>query len=266
MYIIASLTTIPSRINLILPTIESIFKQTIPVRRVDINIPYFCKRTNEEYKIPTWLVELEQNSKGTKCEVFIYRTEDYGALTKVVPTLIRHRNINDAYVWSVDDDFIYPQNMLAVLYREYIPNNNYILCHSIGTWKKDENNNCIGYRSKRTEGFGNFFEGFCTVLYPPRNIEEDFEKYIIKASETLDNRNSDDVILSNYFNLKGVKIYNVAYPYDKDRMFISSCSSEYGHKNDALHKQGGGNTERYLRVYNWLTEQNLNSWVNNIII
>lgn len=265
MNIIASLTTIPSRINLILPTLESIFKQTIPVSKVEINIPYTFKRTGEEYEIPDWLLALEKTSKNTKCEVSLFRTEDYGAMTKVAPTLVRHMNSKDTYIWSVDDDFMYPQNMIAVLYREYIADNNYILCHSSGMWRYDPDNNCKGYISSRREGFSDFFEGFCTVLYPAFVVDEDFENYIIKTSATLDNRNSDDVILSNYFNLKNIKIYNCAYPYSRDRVLLGVSGLDYGLKEDALHKQGGGNVDRYIRVYNWLKEQNLNSWYKNIL-
>lgn len=262
MKIIASLTTIPSRINFILPTIESIFSQTIPIDSIEINIPYIFKRTGEAYELPEWLIALEQNSKDTKCKVKIFRTEDYGAITKVAPTLIRHKNSVDTYIWSVDDDFAYPENMLAVLYREFSPGKNRVLSHSGGRWKYKTNYiDCTGHISSRKEGLVEYLEGYATVLYPAFKFEDDFEDYIIKTSETIDCRNSDDIIISNYLISKGIQIYNCAYPYTILNNLLDGCNIKYSSNEDALHHQGGGNEERYIRVYNWLKDINLNAWV-----
>lgn len=263
MKIIASLTTIPSRINLILPVIESIFNQTISINSIEINVPYIFKRTGEKYEIPGWLVSLEEQSKNTKCEVRVFRTEDYGAITKVAPTLIRHRNSSNTYIWSVDDDFEYPENMLAVLYREFSPNKHYVLSHSGGRWdyKADSNNyECQGHLSSRREGEVEYVEGYASVLYPAFKFGDDFEDYIIKTSETLDCRNSDDIIISNYMKLKNITMYNCAFPYKANKRLIDHRSMAHGSADDALHHQGGGNNERYIRVYNWLREKGLNAW------
>ena len=49
MRIIASMTTIPSRIAEIEPVIESVLNQDVAVDRLEINIPFYCKRNGEEY-------------------------------------------------------------------------------------------------------------------------------------------------------------------------------------------------------------------------
>lgn len=265
MRIIASLTTTPTRINFIEPTINSILNQTISIEAIELNIPYVFKRTGEKYEIPEWLIDLEKNNKNNKCELRIYRTEDYGAITKVAPTLIRYNNDANVYVWSLDDDIEYPHNMLAVLYREYFPNKHYVLSHSAGNWKYDEKTNeCIDFSTNRREGFYDVLEGFATALYPAFMIEDDFQKYVIETSETLDSRNSDDILLSNYLALKNIKIYNCAYPYTKDRVLLDENNYlKYGFNDDALHQQGGGNLARYLRVFNWLKDKKLNGWINN---
>jgi len=259
MKIIASLTTIPSRINFILPTIQSIFSQTIPVDSIEVNVPYIFQRTGEAYELPEWLIALEQNSKDSKCQVRIFRTEDYGAITKVAPTLMRHRSTKDTYVWSLDDDFNYPVNMLASLFREHIPSKYRILTHSCGHWTYDSFRNCSGFGTTRTEGAGDFLEGFASVLYPPLSIESDFEDYITLTSKELDNRNSDDIILSNYFKLKNITIYNCGYPHVVAGELLDK-GLNYGHEVDALANQGGGNVARYIRVFNWLKDINLNAW------
>jgi hypothetical protein len=259
MKIITSLTTTPFRINLFLPTIQSILNQTIPIDSIEINIPYIFKRDDTTYEIPEWLSDLEQSSKDTKCQIKIFRTEDYGAVTKVAPTLIRHKDSKHTYVWSLDDDFIYPENMLAVLYREYSTTNNYVLSHSGGKWLySDIFKEC--YSSDRTEGFVDFSEGFASVLYPTCIVKDDFENYIGKTAENLDCRNSDDVIISNYIKLHNNKIYNCSYPYSDSMRLINNGYLPYGYTPDALHQQGGGNSDRYKRVLNWLKTQNLNAW------
>jgi len=266
--IIASLTTTPHRINLLLPNILSILNQTIPIDSIEINIPYIFKRTGEEYVIPEWLSELSKNTTNDICSVHIFRTEDYGAATKVAPTLLRHKDSKNTYIWSIDDDIEYPQNMLAVLYREFIPDKSRILSHSGGRlqFEQESKASICDYQSSRKEGFVNFLEGFATVLYPANLIEDDFENYILKTTEEIDCRNSDDIILSNYFVSKKATIYNVAYPYDVTRPLFNRSQSPYSETPDALHNQGGGNKDRYIRVYNWLLEQNLNAWYKGTLI
>lgn len=261
MRIIASLTTIPSRVNHILPTIQSILNQTITIDSIEINIPYFFKRTGEVYNIPEWLLALEKDSKNSKCKVRIFRTEDYGAITKIAPTLLRYKNNKNTYIWSLDDDFEYPENMLAVLYREFSPKNNYVLSHSGGRWVYNEDSKeCENYVSSRREGTVDFIEGYASILYPAFIVEDDFENYITKTSKTLDCRNSDDIIISNYLNIKNITMYTCAYPYNSTKTLIEGCNLQHGSDEDSLHKQGGGNAERYIRVFNWLKEENLNSW------
>jgi hypothetical protein len=258
MKIVASLTTTPNRINLILPTILSILNQTIRVDGVDVNIPLVFERTGEKYEVPEWLADLEESSKDTNCPVRIYRTKDYGAITKVAPTLMRYRN-NGVYIWSLDDDFEYPVNMLAALFREFIPSKHRVLTHSCGHWTYDSFRNCTGFTTGRAEGVGDFLEGFASVLYPSSVIDNDFEDYINITSKILDNRNSDDIILSNYLKLKNVTIYNCGYPYVIAGVLLNE-GLNYGRKEDALHHQGGGNVERYIRVFNWLQSMNMNAW------
>lgn len=260
MKIIASLTTTPQRINLIFPTLESIYKQTIRVDRIEINIPFVFQRTGENYEIPNWLTELELSSKDSICQVQVFRTEDYGAITKVAPTLMRHSSSNDVYVWSLDDDFEYPVNMLAALFREHIPSKHRVLSHSCGHWTYDNFRNCSGFTTTRSEGVGDFLEGFASALYPPLSIEEDFEDYIAFTSKDLDNRNSDDILISNYLRLKNITIYNCGYPYIVAGELLGE-GLNYGHEVDALSNQGGGNVARYIRVFNWLKDNNINYWL-----
>jgi len=262
--IIASLTTIPSRINLISEVISRITNQTIPIHSLEINIPYFFKRKNEEYIIPDWLTDLAEKSKDTKCPILIFRTEDFGPATKVAPTFLRHKNDADSentYVWSVDDDIHFSLNMLAILFSRLqpYPHRKNILSHSGGNWKINAGSQeCEGIICGRQEGLVNFAEGFASVLYPVSVVEDDFEEYILKVIENPFCMNGDDITISNYFQMKGVVIYNCSFP----RQSLSlNAKVSYGLTEDALHLQAVGNSERYINIYNWLSENNINGWL-----
>lgn len=261
--IIASLTTIPSRINLISEVINRITNQTIPIHSLEINIPYFFKRKNEEYIIPDWLTDLVKKSKDSKCPILIFRTEDFGPATKVVPTFLRHKNDTDSentYVWSVDDDIHFSLNMLAILFSRLqpYPHRKNILSHSGGNWKiNTRSQQCEGIICGRQEGLVNFAEGFASVLYPVSVVEDDLEEYILKAIKNPFCINGDDIIISNYFKMKSVFIYNCSFP---RQSFNLKTEISYGNTEDALHLQAVGNEERYINIYNWLSENNINGW------
>ena len=88
--IIASMTTIPSRIDLIRPVIEAVLNQTVPIEHLEVNVPYQCIRTGEAYELPAWLEGMER--------VKIFRTEDCGPITKVAPTFLRYQNDLETYI------------------------------------------------------------------------------------------------------------------------------------------------------------------------
>ena len=129
MRIVASMTTIPSRIDRIRPAIESVLGQTVSVEHLELNVPYICARTNETYTLPTWLTEMD----GVK----IFRTVDYGPITKIAPTLQRYKDDHETYLWSVDDDFAYPSNQLEMLYRGHSSSDYRILARHGGDFDAD---------------------------------------------------------------------------------------------------------------------------------
>ncbi|TPK32931.1 hypothetical protein FJ492_27335 [Mesorhizobium sp. B2-5-4] len=234
MRIIASMTTIPSRIDRIGPALESVFGQTIPVEHIELNVPYVCVRTNEPYTLPTWLTEMER--------VKIFRTDDYGPITKIAPTLLRHQHDQETYLWSVDDDFAYPANQLAMLYRGHRASEHRILARHGGDFNTDGS---ITFRFGETQV--SMFEGFGTVLYPPACIGDDFLEYLQASSKDVDCRQSDDVVLSLYFTSRQVPIFIWNSPSETEP-FYPTGSLPHSSERDAIHLQRGGNLERYKRV------------------
>ncbi len=102
---IVSLTTIPSRLPLIADTLKSLMRQSRAPARIHLNVPAFSKRENRPYVVPEKLTELKS--------VEIVATEDWGPATKLIPTLLSQPA--DQMIIVVDDDRIYPANLIADL-------------------------------------------------------------------------------------------------------------------------------------------------------
>ena len=96
--VIVSLTTLPSRIDRIAPTIKSLLNQTTAPAAIRINLPVESRRERRPYVAPGWLQRLESVTLAP-CAV------DYGPATKLIPTL--GAASPDQRILVVDDDRIY---------------------------------------------------------------------------------------------------------------------------------------------------------------
>lgn len=239
MRIIGSMTTIPSRIDHIRPAIESAFAQTRPIDHLEINIPHVCVRTKETYVIPAWLEGMDR--------VQIHRTEDYGSITKIAPTLLRHRREPDTWIWSLDDDFSYQLDQLELLLRCPDPQEGRIVTRHGGIiLAGGEISFCGGY------GKVTFIEGHGTVLYPTSCIRDDFLRYVEISAGNMECRSSDDAVLSFYFNYHRVPIH-LQNPISDDVPFYQTGHLAHWNDEHALHHQNDGHLERYKRVFRYLS-------------
>ena len=91
-------------LNLIGTRETSIYgNQSFDDYEIHFNIPDENKLTKEKYIIPDWLLEYPK--------IKIFRTEDFGPATKLIPTVERIVD-NDTIIVVVDDDLIYHEQML----------------------------------------------------------------------------------------------------------------------------------------------------------
>ena len=102
---IISLTSIPSRLPLIERTLKSLMRQSVAPARIVLNLPHFSKREGVAYVAPAFLSGLQS--------VRIRWCEDVGPATKLLPSLTGEAR--DARIIVVDDDRIYPANLVADL-------------------------------------------------------------------------------------------------------------------------------------------------------
>lgn len=102
---IISLTSIPSRLPLIAPTLKSLLRQSLAPARIVLNLPRISKREGVAYHVPPFL-------DGIRA-VTIRWCEDVGPATKLLPSLAAEDSRTPIIV--VDDDRIYPANLVADL-------------------------------------------------------------------------------------------------------------------------------------------------------
>lgn len=222
--IIATMTTLPNRINLIKPVLDAILPQ---VHHVEINLPKICKRTNTAYVIPEWL--------KTMPNVEIFECEDEGPITKILPTLKRHKN---AYIFSIDDDTNYYPTIVQNCLSES-KQNRVVSCSGIRFYK--------GGYVQVVHGKAETLEGFAGILYPPFEYSK-FE-YFDEVLKDKDCFLGDDVVMSNYVSMLGMELWRTNKP--------TPSQFKFGLDDQlALHKQNNMG-KRYQNILTFLARKGM---------
>jgi hypothetical protein len=210
--VILSLTTVPSRLNHhnpnfgIKPAIDRLTTLSYDNYEVHLNIPFINKKSNEEYIIPDWMI----NYSSDKLKIF--RTEDFGPVTKILPTLFRVNDPNCVII-TVDDDLNYMDGFIEYHLEKRKEYPDCALgfagltaidgsCHFCTTLEKDT-------RVK-------ILEGYKTISYRRDFFEDDF--YDFKSGSW-----NDDIIISAYLGMKNIKKYVISY--NKDTNFAPVVES-----------------------------------------
>src|SRR6266581_5199619 len=105
--VIASLSTVPDRINNLRPTIRSLLKQTRPPDEIVLAIPEFSLREQRSYEVPEYVSRLPRVR-------ILHCRRDWGPATKFIP-IVREElaaGRGDTLIVVVDDDRVYPRDAL----------------------------------------------------------------------------------------------------------------------------------------------------------
>ena len=116
--VIASLTTVPDRINNLSPTIQCLLKQTRPPDEIVLAIPEFSIRERRPYEVPKYISRLPRVR-------VLHCRRDWGPATKFIP-IVREQlaaGQGDTLIMVVDDDRVYPRDALEIylLYNKQLP-------------------------------------------------------------------------------------------------------------------------------------------------
>jgi glycosyltransferase involved in cell wall biosynthesis len=117
--VIASLSTVPDRINNLRPTIRSLLKQTRPPDEIVLAIPEFSVREQRTYVVPKYISRLPR-VRVLRCR------EDWGPATKFIAAIQDElaAGRKNTLIMVVDDDRLYPRDALEtyLYYSEQLPN------------------------------------------------------------------------------------------------------------------------------------------------
>jgi GT2 family glycosyltransferase len=117
--VIASLSTVPDRINNLRPTIQSLLKQTRPPDEIVLAIPEFSVREQRPYVVPEYLLRLPRVR-------VLHCAEDWGPATKFIGAIQDElaAGRKNSLIMVVDDDRLYPPDALEtyLYYSEQLPN------------------------------------------------------------------------------------------------------------------------------------------------
>ena len=238
---IVSFTTSPIRIHKCQPMLLSILNQSRKPDLIILNIPKIFNRTGETYDIP----------KNVSDHVFINIVEtDMGPGTKIIPTIKylidNNYDKNDTRIIYLDDDIRYMRRMIECYEKNIAINDNstwtasgfdFMNLHFIG--KRNNNDTCV------------IAEGYGAVCVKLSIFDNTFFDYIDRYIHDIDCKLSDDVILSNYYHRKNIKIriMNIPGEYSLIDMWSQHSILDYGNQTDALHNGAGGTSENNMNRY-----------------
>ena len=127
---IISLTVLPSRLNNVKVTIDSLLHQDEAADEICVWLPKNAKRGGEQIKdVPQFLKQ-----DPIRAEL----VDDVGPATKLIPALRKYWNEKETIIVTVDDDQIYPKGWFAGL-----------IGYS-GLYK----NSCLGHRGRKLLSLG----------------------------------------------------------------------------------------------------------------
>lgn len=214
MKIVASLTTLPDRYDKLYNTLKILHNQTIKLDAIYLTLPYIAKRLNKPYpKLPNKIKKL--------CTI-VRCKEDYGPICKLYGALVCENDPNTIII-TVDDDCVYPNNLVELLVNKSILRPNAAIT-GIGVLVKcGLNFFAINSTFKECKPYGNLISynipdcgrkvdivhGVSGVLYkrcffPSKNkIYDDLLHY----TKDIDIFKSDDILISGYLSKKNIKRY-----------------------------------------------------------
>jgi hypothetical protein len=208
--IIVCLTTSPDRMLLMRKVIESILNQSYPPHFIRINIPF--KKNNKQYTIPSFI------SNNPKIKIFRY-SEDYGAIMKVLPSIIDYKNDENKIIIYTDDNSLLLPKTIETYLKFIYKNPKHIYCLSGLIYK---NNNYEETVMKKIIEEVDIAESYMSVAFKSsifKNVDYNYLKNNIK---------SDDIILSNFYKLNNIKILQISVPYvNHFRWWSSDCNLDY---------------------------------------
>lgn len=250
MKLIATLTTLPSRIAFIEPVLVSILSQSLPPDEVHLQVPAHSLKEDCTYKLPDFLFNHQ------KVRV-VEQDTDYGPATKWL-TPLDYLHGQEALLLIMDDDCHYPPNMVAQLYRQYEKNPVRVYCSTGGVLTGKEirqykvaeqpQKNALTVLTENQEMMPvDTVQGFSLVLFSVDLIPAALINQLKQVELA---QLADDIVLSGMFEKADVQRMQIA-PYQVPQPL------EHAEINP-IHGEGRL-TNMSMKAFNWV-QQELSVW------
>jgi hypothetical protein len=111
--VVVGISTTPKRIDKIMPTIQTLLRQSRPANRIILSLADKIARSGDTFgEIPGGIQQLVDQGK-----LEIHRTKDYGPATKFLGAMEAEQDPEAFIIWC-DDDMEYGENMIKSLLNE----------------------------------------------------------------------------------------------------------------------------------------------------
>ena len=208
-----SFTSIPTRIDNIKKTIDSINNQSLKANKIFLNLPYEFKRFSD-YKF-----NREQIMKIGNYNVEVNRSEDYGPATKLMGSISKIKNEYDCVI-LIDDDHIYHKNTFEILVENF---------------KKEKGNYSYYLNKIFNIRNGQCSDGFLMNVDLLDNIEIFYKKYV---KNNINMFLDDDLWFAIYLYCeKKSCTKNIIKEFENRTGENISYKQNLNYKIDALHKK-----------------------------
>jgi len=205
--VILSMTNVPWRSEFFFKNIGRLIDSNPSIDKVQLNIPVKFKRTKEAYpQIP--------NAYHSK--IHIHRCEDLGPITKLLPTVETHQNMNGerpVVIVTLDDDIVYHNGHVDKLIKMWDKHclSNEVYCPSQSKGLEYLNLPHIPY-----------LEGYRGVVYPMSIFSPSIIQNLKNISLHFPCDRSDDIVLASTLLRNGISIQNNWFDLHMDNSFSES--------------------------------------------
>jgi len=203
--VILTMSTIPNRLNSIhtngglKPVLDVLLNLSYSNYELHLNIPYYNVKSGQEYIIPSWLENYDNN------KLKIFRTDDYGSITKLIPTIDRISD-PETIIITVDDDLNYMDGFIEY---HLIKRNEYSDCAIGFAGMGAIDGTCHFCTTMNKDVRVKILEGYKTISYKRSFFDTDFKDFAIGNW-------NDDMIISAYLGKNNIKKYVISYSGDTD--------------------------------------------------
>lgn len=211
--IVASLTTLPQRLPYIRDVLNCLLKQTQPLDKIYLNIPY------ETLKGLKYTITPDLNEYFTKNRISIQRCKDYGPITKLIPTLYAETD-PETVIITFDDDVYISRYTVEKLLEKSKMYPNAVLSFS---------GFCVGdfpfkyqiLSNNKVDKEVDWVQGVHSILYIRKFLNP--EELLKDVPNIL--KKHDDHLVSSYLAKKGIPRISIGYDCKEYFMIFSNVST-----------------------------------------